>query len=275
MSKKNGILIFIAVLIFISPAIAVIWLYSVNLGGISKEPNDWAAFGSLLSGVFTYIAASGTMGTLIFLIYQQSRNNKILDRQIILQNFEEYEKHKKLFFDNLEEIKNHYNGDIRFPQRDRVYSSIFYMNSPSSMQYKLSIDEEGSKPKDLCDCLNKYRKIENLLNNYNAFNNCINVIIEMIDLSYDLGITAASERENGQVLWFGEPTHLNINSLRVSLGQIERTLNMILAMSGNNAVNSITHKIEPSVFKDCVLGLLDQKKGRFPVTISGYESRFS
>lgn len=270
MNKRIGILIFIAVLIFISPAIAVLWLYSINLGGLSKSPNDWAAFGSLLSGVFTYIAASGTMGTLIFLIYQQSKNNKILERQIIFQNFEEYEKHKKLFFENLEEIRKHYNDDISFPQRDRVYSSIFYMNSPSSMQYQLSIDEEGSRPKDLCDCLNKYRKIETLLNNYDVYNNCISVIIEMIDLSYDLGISAATERENGQVLWFDKPTHLNINTLRVSLGQIERTLNMILKMSGNSTVNSISHKIEMSIFKDCVLSLLDEKKGRFPITISGY-----
>lgn len=273
MSKGLWVGLFSAFIVFIlSPAIIALALYYVNLGNISHKPDDWGAFGSLLSGVFTYIAAIGTLGTLFFLVYQQGKNNEIINRQLALQTFEEYEKHRKLFFEKLAEIESHYNGKIRFPQRERVYSSIFHMNSPSAMHYVLSTDENNpnARPKDLTDCLHKYKKISEMLNDYKSFNNCISIIIETLDLSYDLGIAAEHEIRDGQILWFDTPTALNINEIGAAIERIERTLNTVLFMSNNKPVASIYHKAQSHLFREFVLGHMSEHRNRFPVTIAGH-----
>ena len=275
MTKRIWIWLGIAVaffVLFLLPAAVTFWLYRENLGNISHKPDDWGAFGSLLSGIFTYIAAVGTMGTLIFLVYQQGKNNELINRQLALQTFEEYERHRKLFFEKLSEIESHYDNEIVFPQRERVYSSIFHMNSPSTMQYALNINEDNpnARPKDLIDCLHKYDKISEMLDDYQTFNNCISVIIETLDLSYDLGISAAKKNVEGQILWFDMPTALNINNIGLALERIERTLNTILFMSSNQPVKSIYHKAQSLLFRDYVLQHLSEHKRQFPVTIVGH-----
>ncbi len=259
--------------LFLLPAAATFWLYRENLGNISHKPDDWGAFGSLLSGVFTYIAAVGTMGTLIFLVYQQGKNNELINRQLALQTFEEYEKHRKLFFEKLTGIESFYEHEISFPHRERVYSSIFHMNSPLTMQYSLSIreDDPNARPKDLIDCLHKYKKISSMLEDYRSFNNCISIIIEVLDLSYDLGIAAVKKNVEGQILWFDMPTALNINDMGLALRRIETTLDMILSMSSNQPVQSIYHKAQSNLFRDFVLQHLSENKRQFPVTIVGHD----
>lgn len=259
-------------ILFLLPAAVTFWLYRENLGNISHKPDDWGAFGSLLSGMFTYIAAVGTMGTLIFLVYQQGKNNELINRQLALQTFDEYEKHRKLFFEKLSEIESHYDNEIVFPQRERVYSSIFHMNSPSRMQYTLSIkdDDPNARPKDLSDCLHKYNKISVMLDDYESYNNCVSVIIETLDLSYDLGISAAKKNVNGQILWFDMPTALNIDNIGLALERIETTLNTILFMSSNPPVKSIYAKAQSLRFRDFVIKHVSEHKRMFPVTIVGY-----
>lgn len=269
LTKKYIFLLSILFVLAIIPGGIIFYLYQHYLGGISKSADDWASFGSLLGGYFTYIAAIGTIGTLSLLIYQQDKNNSIINKQLAIQTFTEYENHRKLFFGKLSEIERHYNNEIEFKQRERVYNSIFYMNSPFSVGR--IIDLEKSKidelENDLSECKNKFDNIKNLLEDYRSPRKSLDLIIEIIDLSFALGITTKMNKEKGQILWHDIPTDLNIHKIDAALKHIESTLNMILSISGNKPVEEISHKAEGNLLRDFLINVISEGKRNSPISI--------
>lgn len=264
-------LVFAAALLIVGvlPIGWVSWEYSTHLGGISKKPEDWGAFGSLLGGLFTYLAAVGTISTLILLFYQQhlneqsqKRHERLLMQQISVLAFDQYKNHRQLFFEKLDEISNQYSGKIFFPDRDRVYHSIFHMNNPAQTTFAIPLNEEaGTRYHDLSDCVAKYKTISNLLDNFRNGRNALDLVLAIADLNDCLGVAQKGDPEVGEVLFYKTPTGFNIDHPDTSIELIERVINEILYFSSNESLEQIHQKAQIPHIKDQILKML--KTGKY------------
>ncbi|WP_335924932.1 hypothetical protein [Shewanella algae] len=139
--------------------VIVLSLYFIEFGkfGLSKDPTEWASFGSLLAGIFTFLSATGTIGTLIFMIRQHQQltlsQAEISKKQMEILEFEKYEKHKLTFSESCEYIENHYDGRYHFPSKTRAYHQLFPNNSPKMTKY------ESSKEAILCSHIKNFNEI--------------------------------------------------------------------------------------------------------------------
>lgn len=257
MSRKWLVL---AVAVGVLPIAFVLREYSTHLGGISTKPEDWGAFGSLLGGLFTYLAAVGTIGTLVFLIIQQQKNEQSREKheRLIIQQmdvlaFEQFRNHRMMFFDKLNELSKEYNDEIHFPERDRVYSSFFYMNTPRETTFKLSIDgEKGSKYHDIIDCIAKYKNITELLSNYRNGRKITDLLMDIGELNYCLGISLKRQPQAGDIFFHGENIAVNVECIDKAIERIERVFNEILFFSENQPLESINHKAQAPYLRDYV-----------------------
>ncbi len=138
--------------------IIVLSLYFIEFGkfGLSKDPTEWASFGSLLAGIFTFLSATGTIGTLIFMIRQHQQltlsQAEIARKQMEILEFEKYEKHKSTLYESFEFIENYYDGRYFFPSKARAYHRLFPKNSPSMTKY------ESSKESTVCKIIERYNE---------------------------------------------------------------------------------------------------------------------
>lgn len=137
----------------------VLSLYFIEFGkfGLSKDPTEWASFGSLLAGIFTFLSATGTIGTLIFMIRQHQQltlsQAEIARKQMEILEFEKYEKHKSTLYESFEFIENYYDGRYYFPSKIRAYHKLFPNNSPKMTKY------ESSKDIAVCSYIKTYNEI--------------------------------------------------------------------------------------------------------------------
>lgn len=137
-----------SVAVGVAVTVGVLVAYGMNLGAISSSAADWGNFGSVLSGAFTLLGSVTTFGTLVFLLIQQRRNeenqraqetqrqeaqdkhDKVISRQLEAQTFEQYLKHREVFFDRLESLEATFNHTVRFTNKDALYQSIFLVTAP-------------------------------------------------------------------------------------------------------------------------------------------------
>lgn len=243
------------------PVLWLFWEYRSHFGHvISSNREDWSVFGSVLSGAFTYVAAIGAIFSLAILMQQQIENNKIANRLAVIQSFDEYEKHRATFFTLLDEISRQYEGEIYFPTRSKVYSSIFYMNSPDDTQHKINIIKDGTEQyRDLTDCVKHYEKLGAM---FDDAANGREIVLEIADLNYLLGIKH-KETKRGDILFHKVNTGVNIGSLDESLKIIESVLNVILKFTQNDPVRQIYQKAEGDVGARIKDDLLRSKSGVF------------
>ncbi|MBP64064.1 MAG: hypothetical protein CMJ62_21295 [Planctomycetaceae bacterium] len=260
MQKKWQIYTVFLVVLGTSPILITLLKYNAHLGTYSSNPEDWGAFGSLLGGLFTYLAAVGTIGTLLFLIIQQQRNEQSREKheRLIIQQmdvlaFEQYRNHRMMFFDKLNELSKEYNGEIHFPERDRVYSSLFYMNTPRETTFRLSIDaEKGTRFHDIIDCIAKYKEISALLTDYKNGRKITKLLIEIADLNYCLGISLKRPPRSGDIFFHGQSIAVNVECIDKAIERIERVLNEIMYFSENQPLESIYHKAQGPYLRDYV-----------------------
>ncbi|WP_095113585.1 hypothetical protein [Pseudomonas sp. Irchel 3H7] len=115
--------------------VAVLAIYYKHLGSISNEPQDWSAFGSVMSGSFTLLAATATTATLLLLIRQKKDADAVVAKQIIAMQFEQYIKHRSLFMETLDDIEDKFDDAFSFNDRSQIYRLFFPKNSAFHMSY--------------------------------------------------------------------------------------------------------------------------------------------
>ncbi|KPA94400.1 hypothetical protein [Pseudomonas asplenii] len=138
-SKRKKILLYLLI-IFMSLGIfiplAVLTKYYLKLGNISGDPQDWSAFGSVLSGSFTLLAAISTTATFLFLIWQKKESDEVVAKQITAMQFEQYIKHRAIFMETLDELETKYDKDFIFRERNELYRLLFPENGAFHISYK-------------------------------------------------------------------------------------------------------------------------------------------
>ncbi len=126
----------------------LLFLYWYHMGdsGFSDKNQDWAAFGSYLSGIFTMCAAIGTVGTLFILIRQQKEQQDAL-------TFDRCQSHYSLFCEKLKSIETLCRNSFSFNNPMKLYGDIFPDNNPTGFS-----SAKGNEKK-LNDLLSAYEQL--------------------------------------------------------------------------------------------------------------------
>lgn len=269
--KKNWIWIGVwaAVGVGVVFAVGVLGAYGYYLGPVSQKTTDWGSFGAVMSGAFTLLSSSATIGTLLFLYLQQLKSEErqilldkenqdkqqkhdiVVEKQLAALTFEQYLNHRKVFIERLKEQSIFFRGDVGFADPDRVYTAMFANNSPSYCEYKVQIDRpENAKAYDLTDCIAIFESISDLLENYRDMEKHLILVQKIVHLQGCLGMTYVGADKEGDIVFMGLNAGLNIYDIAKTLQRIERVLNSILFFTGNEKVVSIQHKGQTSLLRD-------------------------
>ncbi|MEH6734028.1 MAG: hypothetical protein V7690_05230 [Shewanella sp.] len=186
-------------------------------GTISNQQSDWAAFGSFLSGVFSFLGAIGTVGVMLLGIKQFKVQQDQIDAQTERQNNFEEKQEKKWAKENemlnfqkyqmhISQFNNLINAleierDANFLHKSSLYNFAFPDNNYSSTSFT-----KTSKYSLLYHLDEKITKILNITNEYSEspsaviFHDFINIINEIFELM-DVEFKYSYRNENGRVIF--------------------------------------------------------------------------
>jgi hypothetical protein len=118
-------------------AVAIITFYFINTWGpISSNQNDWASLGSLLSGVFSFLGAIGTIGVMVLGLYQFKELKKQTDEISMLNHFEMFTKHNQIFSDFLVHVESKVVTYYSMPNHFTLYKKIYPNNSIKNLSFQ-------------------------------------------------------------------------------------------------------------------------------------------
>ncbi|WP_419736512.1 hypothetical protein [Pseudomonas sp. COR18] len=239
----------------VAVTVGVLVAYGMNLGAISSSAADWGNFGSVLSGAFTLLGSVTTFGTLVFLLIQQRRNeesqraqetqrqeaqdkhDKVISRQLEAQTFEQYLKHREVFFDRLESLEATFNHTVRFTNKDALYQWIFPRNCPTHCSYDVDLSSEQGQAAGLGQLHDNLLELRDLLRARPLQDGQGFSIIDMMwRIRQQLHVAYLPDAVDGDISLRGVNLGINLYALRESLEVILLTVNSILFYSGNKEV---------------------------------------
>jgi hypothetical protein len=117
--------------------ILLIGLYFYSTRGLlSNQQSDWAALGSFLSGVFSFLGALGTIGVLLLGMSQFIELKKQTNEISMINHFEMFIKHKQIFSDYLGYIESKIDNYYSIPNYYSLYKKIFPENSINKLSFQ-------------------------------------------------------------------------------------------------------------------------------------------
>lgn len=203
---------------------------------ISHKHEAWSSFGSLLSGVFTLFGAAATIATLMFLGRQFKEQQGITRKQIESLTFEQYLSHRGLFFTRLAELEKLFLGRIKFANPNKLYGVFFPRNNPTFCEFKVSADCSSVEFRSISKSFERLPELfAGSLKEYEVLDivGCVGGISDGLQIDY------VYEPENGDVMFSGDHTGLNIYSLDVGVLRLYEVYNNLLFFSGYSAVQPI------------------------------------
>ena len=232
--------------------VGVLVAYGVKLGPISGKTEDWGAFGSILSGAFTLLGAAATLGTLVFLLVQQ-RNNQayqreqererqhaqakhddVIAQQLKAQTFEQYLKHREVFFDRLHSLEATFAHAVRFANKDALYQWVFPQNSPTRCSYVVDLEQNEGAVSGLVKLRSNYLELLHYLHLRPVVHlQGYLLITKMQHLMQELKISYQLEIMDGDLQSNGQHLGVNIYSPQECLEVITLTINSLLFYAGN------------------------------------------
>ena len=225
------------VIVSILISIGMYWLH-VGKGqiGFSKSGQDWANFGSYLSGIFTMAGALGTVGTLVYLVKQYYRQLSLWQDQTEALQFERYHKHFELFRETLKGIEGRCGNDFMFSDPIALYEKIFPNNKPSKFTSPKG-DEET-----LRDILEGYHSIpERFEGTSKDVGKTLGnkILCENDFFSMDF----ARSTSDGDYIVFGHRTGLNSHSPEIIVDHYYKTISALFDFAGldKNDVRDMRH----------------------------------
>lgn len=232
-------------------AIFVIGAYFYNFhDGFSDSSKDWADFGSLLAGVFTFCGALATIATLLFIHKENEDNKQVIQQQAEALAFEQYLKHRELFIKMLSDIAKDCPRKIEIYNIDELYKKIFPGNKPTKRPgYSVKIKSgENCKPGDLSDIVESYNLLEEKIK-YNK-HECAFDLVRLMGL---LHINCLEEPANGDLIFGGANQGVNIYSLQSKTDEIFRLINSLLYFTGNDDVKNINHLASSGILRETLI----------------------
>lgn len=232
-------------------ALTVFGLYWWNVGPISSDHTAWSSFGSLLSGVFTIAGAAATVATLVFLAHQNKQIQKVNEyqrevtqAQLAAMDFEQYINHRRLFMDRLVELQTSHENKFVFVDGESLYNQIFTKNGPTNMAFKVDLDDTEDGENLLRRIGTRLDRLEHFLDQSQWDHNETRKLVGMlIDVYSDLQIRWIGEAFDGDVIYFGKHTGINIYSLDDFLAVAKSVYNSLLFYTGNKKYDGFNKSI--------------------------------
>lgn len=222
-------------------ALIVFGLYWWNVGPISSDHTAWSSFGSLLSGVFTIAGAGATVATLLFLAEQNKQIQKVNEyqrevtqAQLAAMNFEQYINHRRLFMDRLVELQTSHENKFVFVDGESLYNQIFTKNGPTNLVFKVDLDDTEDGENLLRRIGTRLDRLEKFLDQPQWSHDETRKLVGMlIDVYGDFQIRWIGEAFDGDVMYFGKHTGINIYALDDFLAVAKSIYNSLLFYTGN------------------------------------------
>ncbi len=191
-------------LIVIALVSILLFLYWYHMGdsGFSDKNQDWAAFGSYLSGIFTMFAAIGTVGTLFILIRQQKEQQDAL-------TFDRCQSHYSLFCEKLKSIETLCGNSFSFNNPMKLYGDIFPDNNPTGFS-----SAKGNEKK-LNDLLFAYEQLYKCLDESNDLREIDSFLYSIVKMNAYLSISFLGDPADGDYCYEGRRIGLNRHKPRI------------------------------------------------------------
>lgn len=233
-------LVTLGILSLIFSAVAI-KLYSSYFPHISNRTEDWANFGSFLSGILSIIGAIITSLSLLAILKQNQSQQKFMEKERGLIDFEIYLKHRSLFIENLELIEKSFLNEIVFDNPDKLYRLAFPISRPTSdIEYNLPspINKEESKIKGpIRDSIIRFNKICYSIQKrkYTDLNNLKNIIFDTYTICKSLRIANNRDKTEEELIINNETLGISIRYYSKKLMHIRETLVFLLYFSNHDA----------------------------------------
>ncbi|GGA98183.1 hypothetical protein [Agarivorans gilvus] len=266
MNLKTGLKLSVCLALIAITAPLVIYWFQIGKGQVvSSNQEDWANFGSFLAGIYTAIASFGSMGTLIFLIYQNYSEKAVQDKltlsKIELISFEKYQMHRMLFDKLLDELESEGNISFHIVDRYDLYRKIFPKNTLDFCTYKVNIDEQDDSDA-LVEARNTQRKLAEYLSSDTRSASLGRKIVQSISYIQDfLNVRVLRPKQDYDFIHrVNEDIILNAGELQGTLANLWNIANSILEFTGNEPEKYIKHMANSSFITDSVLMYADITK---------------
>lgn len=212
----------------VATPIVVLVRYWINLGPVSHEPQDWSAFGSVMAGSFTFLAAVSTTATLLILIKQKSDSDKVVADQLAALRFEQYVKHRSLFMERLDALELRFNKKFLFLERDHLYRRLFPTNSAASMSYSA-----GHTLIEFVEGLDDVWEAVSTLPREPSIEKAEEVCRALLSLFHKLGVEWQGSGEEGDVSLRGNYVGLNLFAIPSGLSRVDYILESLVHFGGD------------------------------------------
>jgi len=218
-------------------------IFSFSMRDVSHKADDWSAFGSLLSGLFTLSGAIGTVATLIFAIHQNKqlskeakkradqdeesakKNEEFMSFQKERISFEKFKIHQSMFNDLLDKIEKDSKGQFYFHSRSVLYKNLFPHNSFSNCITKGDI--EDSTPSNLKDLHITCLLISDKFRSDLYYKDASEFLRDVMKIQNSLMVTIERKAQEGDLLFAGKYIVFNVVDIYSSLSFYENATNML------------------------------------------------
>ena len=245
-------------LVVVALPLTLYWWYVGRTQVISTNHEDWAFFGSFLAGVYTAIASFGSVGTLIFLIFQnyseKEQQDRLTNAKIEILGFEKYQSHRLLFDKLIDEIENTAKIEFQIIERHDLYRKIFPQNSLETCSYKIDLDKQyDSHP--LVEALATQQRLSTCLKSDSESENIgreiVQDIVHLQDF-FNVEITR-SQQDYDFIHRPSQKVVVNANELEQMIALLWKFSNEILEFTGNKPFDSVGHMVGTSFVTNSIL----------------------
>jgi hypothetical protein len=231
----NPLFIWIGMAAGAAVSMGVLVFYGASLGSISNDPTDWGSFGAVLSGSFTLLAATATIGTLLLLIGQQKAQIELNSEQLKSTRFQQYHAHRSVFFERLRSVENAHHNNMAFWNPEGLYQKIFYQNTPTNCEYVLPFIDD--RPGSLADIRNGISMLFECLASPPTPELARSIPEDILSIQDRLHIRNSSAPYDGDIIFRPNVditinTGINIYSIAESIHQIIAAYNSIAQYGG-------------------------------------------
>ncbi|MCS6153683.1 hypothetical protein G3465_12340 [Shewanella baltica] len=258
-------------LVGVLAATIIITLYFVyTWGPISSNQNDWAALGTLFSGVFSFLGAIGTVGVMLLGIKQfkvqqkqieeqktrqdnfEAKQQEKWDKENEMLSFQKYQMHFEQFERHLMNFQNK-NGDIlQFHSPLSLYKKVFKKNNYQNVHYIVNVNENVNNEDTIIDELAiEYNNLVNDINKINDIREMFSVItrtqslLKLIEANYVNEWNAARFKINDLEYEFD----FGLFSILTLFYYFKHSINLICEFAGRDINTSLKSVSAASIAK--------------------------
>lgn len=200
--------------------------YYEYLPYISHDHAAWGSFGSLLSAFITLAGFIITIATLVFLNSQNDWQKKT-------QGFDWYIKHRQLFMERLKELQATLGEQVRFRNPEKLYEGIFpdhYLEMAGFAHRPRRSEQAGKLLDRVAEKLNAL-DVATQKTEWNR-KDAVRFAVDLIDASWDLEAEWVGGDSDGDIIWNGRNSGVNIYSVDETTARLHLIYDSMLRFGG-------------------------------------------